>query len=154
MKQKVKKTAKSTKTQEEILEILAKAEERQNESLFVDEEGDIQSEDEIKKLILEDTDDPELKHELYYKGIQKLLKSGLPKEKKYKEVREIVREEVNTFLAKGKRKKNGYRGADARMGFVGDMEMALDKIISWKANNGTATDLFIVFKELNDKMKI
>lgn len=151
MNQKTKKKQETPETQEEILNILSKADERQTEFLFIDEEGTLQSEDEIKKLVLGDTDDPDYKYDIYWNGIQKLLKSELPKGKKYEQVREVVREEVNTFLAKGKRKKNGSRGADSRMGYKEDMEIALDTIISWKAKRGTSMELYNEFKALNDK---
>lgn len=47
MEQKVKKSKKTTKTENEILEILAKAEEVATESLFVGEEGDVESVNEV-----------------------------------------------------------------------------------------------------------
>lgn len=153
MEQKVKKSKKTTKTENEILEILAKAEEVATESLFVGEEGDVESVDEVRQIILGDTDDPESKHELYYQGIQKLLKSGLPTGKRFAEVSELVREEVNTFLARGKRKKNGIRGADSRMGYISDMEAALNQIIEWHEKRGTPVELYNEFKSLNDQFK-
>ena len=149
MEQKVKKSDKTTKTENEILEILAKAEEIATESLFVGEEGNVESVDEVRQMILGDTDDPESKHELYYQGIQKLLKSGLPTGKRFAE----VREEVNTFLARGKRKKNGIRGADSRMGYISDMEAALNQIIEWHEKRGTPFELYNEFKSLNDQFK-
>lgn len=151
MKQETKTAKDKDQSQEEIFDILSKADEKQTEMLFIDEEGMLQSEDEIKKLVLGDADDPDFKHEIYYSGIEKLLKRELPKGKQYEQVRKIVREEINTFLARGKRKKNNYRGADPRMAYKGDMEIALDIIIAWKARRGTSTDLYNEFKALNDE---
>jgi len=138
------------KNEQEILEILAKSDEAKYETLFFDADGDLLSVDEKKQILApNDTDDPVEKHTLFYKGIQKILNSELPKGKKYKEVKVLVREEINTFLSRGKTKKGGRRGADARMGYVTDMNTAYEAIIEWAANKESAADLYQRFKELN-----
>lgn len=138
------------KKEQEILEILAKADEAKHETLFFDTEGDLLTVDEIKQILVpNDTDDPIEKHTLFYQGIQRLLRRGLPQGRMYKELRDLVREEINTYLSRGKAKKSGRRGADARMGYLTDMNTALDTIIEWTENKGSAADLYQRFKELN-----
>lgn len=150
MKKKVTKSNKSqSKTQQEIEEILMKTDESPTHKLFIGEEGDLESLDELKRILTGDVDDPKTKYEIYYKGIQKTLKEELPRGSKYEELRKELREEINTFLAGGKRKINGVRGADSRMGYLPTMEKAFDIIFEWRGNVGTLTELLIKFKELN-----
>lgn len=135
----------------EIQEMLAKADESRFESLLIDEEGQVITVDEMKQILIpSDTDDPVLKYDYYYHGIQKLLKKGLPEGDRYKNSRELIREEINTFLARGKRKKLGRRGADSRMGFIPEMEVALENIIQWTAKNESFVELYAIFKKLNE----
>lgn len=137
----------------EIQEMFAKADEINTEKLFVDSEGDIMTIDEIKQIIIpSDTDNPAKKYEIYYKGIQKLLKNRLPSGTRYKEVNKQIREEINTYLAGGKRKKGNYRGADARMGNLTYMDITLAEIIQWTAVNGSFTDLYSIFNKLNKEV--
>jgi hypothetical protein len=147
-----KKKAKSS-NEDEILEILAKAELSTSQTLFLDDESELISEDEIKKLIPNDADNPNDKYNIYYKGIQKLLKMLLPKGKENKEYTDLVREEVNTFLTRGKRKKNGSRGADARMGYYTDMEKAFNVLSECVVSKGTMIDVYNAFRDMNIEME-
>ncbi len=143
-------------TQEELemQSILLKADESRTESLFIDGEGELNTVDEIKHMLIpSDTDDPVVKHEYFYQGIQKILRKELPKGSKYKELRSFIREEINVFLTRGKTKKGGRRGADVRMAYVTDMEMALETLIQWKADRENFTNLITSFVELNKKYK-
>lgn len=145
-----KKRRSPDEKEQEIREILAKADEIRLEDLFIDTDGDVLTVDEIKQILApNDTDDPEEKYRIYYQGVEKLLRSGLPAGKLYEHVRRVVREEVLTFLSRGKTKKSGRRGADPRMGFLTDMNTAYDALIDWTARNGSATDLYDTFRELN-----
>lgn len=136
--------------EQEIREIFAKADEVRTENLLVDADGDINMVDELKLILIpNDTDDPLAKYEKYYHGIQKLLKKGLPKGKRYKDIRSNVREEINIFLTRGKQKKNGRRGADSRMSYLTDMDTVLEHLIQWIANFQTTYELYETFKELN-----
>jgi hypothetical protein len=138
------------KKEQEILEILTKADDVKHETLLFDAEGDILTVDEIKQVLVpSDTDDPIEKYNMFYQGIQRLLKRGLPKGKMYKDACNLVREEINTFLSRGKTKKGGRRGADSRMAYLTDMSTALDAIIEWTENQGSAVDLYQRFKDLN-----
>lgn len=149
---KVKKSVALDKIEQEVNEILAQSEVVNTESLFIDAENDIQTIDELKQILIPDhADDPDAKYDKYYYGIQKLLKRGLPKGEKYENVRELVREEINTFLTRGKRKVNGKRGADSRQAYLPDMDVALDALIYWTANAQSTIELYETFRVLNQK---
>ena len=75
----------------------------------------------------------------------------MPKGEKYESLRELVREEINTFLARGKRKINGKRGADSRQAYLHDMDTALDALIHWSTNAQSTTELYETFRILNQK---
>ena len=150
------KELKKELTQEEleIQSILLRADENRAESLFIDGEGELNTVDEIKRILIpSDTDDPVLKHEYFYQGIQKILNKELPKGISNKEFRDLIREEINIFLTRGKTKKAGRRGADVRMAFITDMEIALENLIQWKADRESFVNLFTVFSELNKKYR-
>ncbi|MEN9612314.1 MAG: hypothetical protein RLZZ628_3128 [Bacteroidota bacterium] len=149
---KVKKLVVPDKTEQEVNEILAQSEVINTESLFIDAENEIQTVDELKQILIPDfADDPDAKYDKFYYGIQKLLKRGLPKGEKYETLRELVREEINTFLTRGKRKVNGKRGADSRQAYLSDMNLALDALIHWTVQAQSTTELYETFRVLNQK---
>lgn len=139
-----------SQSEEERNELLAKADEIKGMQLYIGESGRFGSAEEIRKFALGDIDDPERKHEIYYKGIEKLLRVTLPKGKQAKKVREIIREEKNIFLNRGKKKDDrGIRGSDARMAYIRDMEIALQIISDCMLNGGTAAYLYEAFRAKN-----
>ena len=138
----------------EINQIFQLADELPTTKLFIGEEGDLETLDEMKSIITGDTDDPETKYELYYKGIQKVIRSELPKEAKYKQLRDEVREEIAVFLTGGKRKVNGVRGADSRMGRLPLMEKIFEVVFNWRGNNGTPAELYLELRKLNEDKKL
>lgn len=154
MQNSIKDKENLTQQELEIQSILLKADENRTENLFVNEEGELKTVDELKHILMpSDTDDPVLKHQYFYQGIEKILRKELPKGISNKELRGIIREEVNIFLTRGKTKKSGRRGADVRMAYITDMEVALENLIIWKVNNDSYTNLFMIFSELNKKYK-
>ncbi|NTW55208.1 MAG: hypothetical protein HGB15_10760 [Chlorobaculum sp.] len=137
------------KIKEEKLRILAKADEVKGEQLHIGAEG-INIENELRGFVKGLEDDPEKKYELYYKGISRLLRKHLMRGKEYEKARSYIYEEKNTFLTRGKRKKNdGTRGADSRMGYLPEHEEMLNVIIKWIVSNGTMVDIFNTLHELN-----
>ena len=87
---------------------------------------------------------------MYYKGITKLLRKSLEKGKENKEARDYIYEEKNTFLTRGKRKRpDGTRGGDSRMGYISDQAELLDIVIAWIVSNGTMVELFTTLRDLN-----
>ncbi|MER0442192.1 hypothetical protein [Emticicia sp. W12TSBA100-4] len=151
MKNVVTKKETISKNQKEILEIISKADNVKTESLFVNFEGDLKSKNELKELLLKDSDDPEKKHEIYYKGIERLLKRMIPsRNAKFKEIKEFVREEKNIYLTRGKEKgQNGRRNADPRMAYLTDMETVFNTLIDCYSINATPMQIFQEFEKLN-----
>ena len=146
-----KTTSSEDNRRREIEEIMLRADESPTSSLFIGEEGDLETLDEMKAIITGDVDDPETKYELYYHGIDKVLRKELPKGSKYKEMRSELREELNTFLANGKRKINGRRGADCRMGKLPLMEEAFEIVFQWRASGANPVELYNTFRSINLK---
>ena len=67
------------KRQREIEEILSEANAKTGEQLVLDELGGLKSQNELKEFALGHIpDDPEQKYDVYYKGVEKLLKKFLP----------------------------------------------------------------------------
>ncbi len=144
-----KQSEKLSKLEQERLSILIKADDIKGEQLVVLPEG-IGTENELKKFALGDIDDPEKKYDFYYKGIMKLMRKFLPKGKENKKARQLIYEEKNTFLTRGKRiNPQGIRGADSRMAYISDIEEMLNIIASWVAKQGTMVELFNMIHDIN-----
>ncbi|MDN3588044.1 hypothetical protein QWY86_15280 [Pedobacter aquatilis] len=148
---KAKKISQTDKEKElEKLGILASTENVKGEQLFLNENGNFEKAQELKEMLQGNTEDPEKKFDIYYKGIQKILISNLPKGKENKLARNYIYEEKNTYLTRGKRKnKFGIRGADGRMGYISDAEEMLQLIMDWIFTNGTMVDLYNKLREIN-----
>lgn len=152
-KEKKKKTSKKSEDQEmERLMLLRKSDQVKGEQLTIDSEGKFKSEKEVKDYAIGTVDNPEKKYELYYQGIQKLMRENLPQGSFYKNARKLVYEEKNIFINRGNKKgENGVRGSDGRMAYAKDLQAALNTVATWVFNNGTAVDLYSRFYELNKK---
>lgn len=138
------------KNESERLELIAKADEIKGEQLSIGVQGEIYTENELRKFALGDIDNPEKKYDIYYNGIGKLLRKHLPKGVNYKKARYYIYEEKNTFLTRGHRiNKQGLRGADSRMGHLTDAEFILKMITDWIIEGGTMVDLFTKIRSLN-----
>jgi len=145
-----KKTAKQLAEEREKLDILARAGNVKGEQLFVNNAGSTEWENEMRKFDLSGIEDPEKKFEVYYRGIQKLLLTHLPKGKQNQTARSFIHEEKKTYLTRGKRiKKDGTRGADSRMGYNTDHDEMLKIIMDWIMENGTMVDLYNSLRDLN-----
>ncbi len=146
------KKKKSNKEEEEKLKILSQADQVKGEQLSISSTGKVVTIKELKSFALGNTENPEKKYDLYYKGIQNILKKHLPRGKENKKARSYVYEEKNVFLTRGKRiNKAGYRGADGRMGYTLDAEEALNIVMKWVRANGTMVGLFNGFRKINIK---
>ncbi len=143
---------KSSKEEQEKLKILSQADKVKGEQLSISSSGKMITVNELKSFAFGNTENPEKKYDVYYKGIQNLLKKHLPKGKENKKARSYVYEEKNVFLTRGKRiNKTGLRGADGRMGYMTDAEEALGIVMKWVRTNGTMVDLFNHFRKINIK---
>lgn len=149
-KEEAKRIAKLQADEKEKLEILAKASYIKGEQLTITGSGRVESKNELRTFALGSIEDPEKKFEIYYKGIQKLLKAHLPRGKENKTARDYIYEEKNTYLTRGKRiNRAGIRGADGRMGYITDAEEMLTIIMEWIMSNSTMVDLYNNLRELN-----
>ncbi|MBO6495626.1 MAG: hypothetical protein JJ978_08675 [Roseivirga sp.] len=138
----------------EIEEILSEANSKTGEQLVLDELGSVKSENELKEFALGHIpDDPEEKYNVYYKGIEKLLKRFLPKGEKYKSAREVIREEKKIFLTRGKKlNEKGIRGADSRMAYIQDMEEIMNLITKWAFDSRNYFELYSLLRDKNEEL--
>lgn len=145
-----KKTAKEIADEQEKLRILAQSDQVKGEQLAITPSGDVERSAELLQAALGNTEDPEKKYEIYYNGIQKLLRAHLPKGVQNKAARDYIYEEKNTYLTRGKRiNKDGIRGADGRMSYITDADEMLKIVMAWVMENGTMVDLFNKLRDLN-----
>ncbi|UXP30603.1 hypothetical protein N6H18_09575 [Reichenbachiella agarivorans] len=142
------------KRRREIEEILSEANTKTGEQLVLDELGVVKSQDELKKFALGSiSDDPEEKYNVYYKGIEKLLKKFLPEGEKYKSAREVIREEKKIFLTRGKKlNEKGIRGADSRMAYIQDMEEIMNLITKWAFESRNYFELYSLLRDKNEEL--
>lgn len=148
------KNLEKEKRRREIEEILSDANTKTGEQLVLDELGAIKSEDELKEFALGHIpDDPEEKYNVYYKGVEKLLKKFLPEGDKYKSAREVIREEKKIFLTRGKKlNEKGVRGADSRMAYIQDMEEIMNLITKWAFESRNYFELYSLLRDKNKKL--
>lgn len=141
------------KDEAEIEDIFKRADQTKTPELdFFQHGDDVDYKDQLKKEIKAGLaiDDPEKKYHLYYTSITKMLMDFLPKGKDYKEGRDMIYEEKNTFLTRGCRiRKDGTRGADSRMAYTSDMEEISEIVIDAVCGKIPPFDLFILLRDLN-----
>ena len=141
--------------QEQDLEraaILMKADEIKEETFDFDVNGQIELKNELADMVLEQIDDPEAKYNLYYNVVNRLLRKYLPKGDTYKDARDLIYEEKNTFLTRGHRKDaQGIRGADGRMSYISDINELVNIITEWISNKGTMFDLYTLNPQLHSR---
>lgn len=133
-------------------ELFQRLNENKGQQQIVDESGELSAKNELIQFKLQDTDDPEKKHDYYYKGIERLLKqiADPKKDKDMKEAFKVLREEKNIFLNRGKRLDDkGIRHGDARMAYISDMEIALNIISGCILSGGTPLELYTAFRDKN-----
>lgn len=130
--------------------ILFEADKIKEETLQFDLDGQVELKNEIADLVLGQIDNPEEKYNLYYNVVNQLLKKHLPKGENFKKARDLIYEEKNTFLTRGRRKdERGIRGADGRMVFTDDINELINIITHWISAKGTMYDLYTKILDLN-----
>ena len=148
-----KKERKLSKEDIERLELLQKSDEIKGEQLTIDVDSNITLENQAEKLIGQQIDDPVQKFQLYYKGLNKLLKDNLPKGKENEEVRRIIYDEKNILINRGAKKdEKGIRGSDGRMAYLEDLEIAIQIVADWTRKKGSSTDLYMAFWDKNEEL--
>jgi hypothetical protein len=137
----------------ERLELLQKANEKKGMQLTIADTGDLKEINEVKQLIGKDFENPEEKYQLYYKGIRNLLMQYLPKGEMYEDGRQIIYDEKNIFLNRGKKKSDGdgIRGSDGRMTYQENMSEILDLILKWLTESQKPIELYNMLYDLNEK---
>ncbi len=142
-----------SKEELERLEILQQAENVKGEQLAINLDSELVVENEAEKLIGQKIDDPVEKFQLYYKGLNKLLKDNLPKGKQNEEARRIVYDEKNVLINRGAKKdEKGIRGSDGRMAYVEDLEEAIRIVATWITTKGSYYDLYRAFWNKNEEL--
>lgn len=138
----------------ESMELLQKSKERQGMQLVIDlDKGSLHEIDELKEMLNKKVDDPEEKYTTYYAGIRNILMKYLPSGKDSKELRDLIYDEKNVFLNRGKKKSdnNGIRKSDGRMTYQEYMSEMLDLITTWVSQSQIPFDLYNMLYELNEK---
>ncbi|MDQ2794977.1 MAG: hypothetical protein M3Y12_13370 [Bacteroidota bacterium] len=137
---------------EERAMLLASTDAVKGEQLKISLTGEVITEQELRDYAVGYVSDPENMYNMYYLGIDKLLKKYLPQHPRYQEDRERIREEKNTYLTRGHRMRpNGRRGADGRMGYPTDAETVLNLVIHWAATSRNMAELYAQLLDLNVK---
>ena len=77
----------------------------------------------------------------------------LPKGKEFKEARQLIYDEKNVFLNRGKKKSDndGIRKSDGRMTYQEFMNEMLDLITMWASQSQNPIDLYNMLYDLNEK---
>lgn len=134
----------------EQAELLMRAD-REAELVFsVGDDNELVVKQEIADMTLEEIDDPKAKYQLYYNVLNRLLMKHLPKGEEFKQIREYIYEEKNTFLTRGHRIQNdGRRGADGRMSYSTDINEIINIVTEWIMQKGTLFDLYTKLRDLN-----
>ena len=142
-----KKTKKIDFDLNEIKKLAEEAD--KNKSFQLGFESEFENEPIIIDLI-DDVQNPQKSYKVYY-AIEGILRTHLPSEEIYKELRRFIREEKIIFLTGGKKKnKAGIRGADSRQAFISThLEVALNSLLEWIQEGGNTFDLFLRFRKLN-----
>ena len=150
-----KNVKKSELSKEELerLEILQEAENVKGEQLSINLNSELIVENEAEKLIGKKIDDPVEKFQLYYNGLNKLLRGSLPKGRENEAARRIIYDEKNILINRGAVKdERGIRGSDGRMAYVEDLEEAIKLVAQWTANKGSYYELYRAFWEKNEEL--
>jgi len=142
-------------SQEEIERraILEKAEQVKEEQLKLDINDGVETENEYKTLLDQQIDDPVQKFQLYYKILNKLLRSNLPKGKENEPTRRIIYDEKNILINRGNKKdEKGIRGSDGRMAYMEDIELAISIVMEWVNAKGSYHELYMAFWNKNEEL--
>lgn len=143
-----------SKEELESLELLRKSHESRGKQLRVDIlKGDLTELDEFKQIASKDFENPEVKYNVYYKGLRNLLMKALPKGRQFEEGRRLIYDEKNIFLNRGKKKSDndGIRGSDGRMTYQEKMDEMLVLITKWYSESQDPVDLYNMLYDLNER---
>lgn len=148
-----KKTS-NQKQDEEASELLQNSKVTRGKQLRIDvNEGVLEEVDELRGILKSTSETPEEKYDIYYRGIRRLLMKYLPKGPEHKHDRQLIYDEKNIFLNRGKRKSdnNGIRKSDGRMIYQPVMNEMLDIILEWASESQNPFDIYQKLYNLNEK---
>jgi hypothetical protein len=150
------KSAKEKKEEEilmEKLEILQKSREVGGKQLTFDMDSmEFKEIDEVKELLQKSIETPEERYSMFYNGIQNVLIKYLPKHKGFQPYRQIIYDEKNIFLNRGKMKDaTGKRGTDSRMAYNEDYSEIVLLVSNWAMTTQDPIDLYRQLWDLNEK---
>lgn len=137
---------------EKLEGVFAESEKVKGETLLFNPSGGIDVVNTIENILKEAyaIDDPEKKYDIYYNGIEKLLKDNLPKGKDSARARELIREEKCVYLSRGKRKdEKGKRHGDSRMSYIDDAQEMYKIVLTWASTNGNMVELYNTLRQEN-----
>jgi len=127
-------------------------EEGEQLGLGVPDEEDIEMEDTLSESVLEETQNPDEAHDLYY-SIQQLVQRSLPQGQQYDDLRDAVYEEKNIYLTGGEKKdEQGIRGADSRQGYLHHLRVMLKIVKEWSRRGASPFDLWSVLRKINEDL--
>lgn len=148
----VKKDTKDDKKAKEIQSIIEAADRIKDEQLTISELGELTSEKEIRDYALGSAENPEKKYTIYYQGINKLLKRALLPGKESKKIRDLIYEEKNIYLTRGKFKNElGIRGGDGRMGYLKDSQDVFKAMVKCVRSNSSMVEIYQLLVDMNIK---
>jgi hypothetical protein len=153
MENKKDKKKELSKEDLESMELLQKSKEKQGKQIRIDlESGTLAEIDELRQLLGKQAEDPEEKYSIYYTGIRNILMKYLPSGKENEELRQLLYDEKNIFLNRGKKKSdnNGVRRSDGRMTYQEYMSEMLDVVTKWVSESQVPIDLYHALYELNE----
>ncbi|WKK86368.2 hypothetical protein QYS48_05225 [Marivirga arenosa] len=141
--------AKKLKKKEEINKILRNADAGKEMQLGM-HTRDFSFLDGVEEKFAKDLQNPDESYRLYY-SIRRLLMEYLPKGKENEKARELVYEQKNIFLNRGKAKgPDGYRGSDGRQAYISsDLVVALEIVKDWIKSGANSFDIYNQFNEKN-----
>lgn len=148
-----KKDRKLSKEDIERLELLHQADQVKGEQLSINLDSELVTQNQADQLINATIDDPVQKFQLYYKGLNKLLKDNLPKGKENKDIRQFIYDEKNILINRGAVKnEKGIRGSDGRMAYLEDLEVAIKIVADWTRKKGSPVELYQAFWDKNEEL--
>ncbi|MHA7101347.1 hypothetical protein [Roseivirga pacifica] len=106
--------------------------------------------DGVEEKFSQDLQNPDESYRLYY-SIRRLMMEYLPKGKENEKARNLIYEQKNIFLNRGKVKNpNGYRGSDGRQAYISsDLVVALEIVKDWIKSGANTFDAYKLFNDKN-----
>lgn len=100
---------------------------------------------------IQDEQKPDTSHKLYY-SLRRVLMDNLPSGPANKAARQMVYDQKNLFLNRGKDKdERGIRGSDGRQAYIHYLEVALATAQQWVREGANTYNIYLAFESLNKR---